>query len=184
MAYTNAWSVTVPAGSELANTIDDHLRRLRLDIEERMNDIVADWAADPVVLNASTLPITQKGVQYDADASPGSRASSYTNLAKSLALHFSGTTDANGVIVIDLDEINTAFESADFYNVAALVGVAVQHNAVGSPRDVRVLNVNTVSNTISLVFHDETDLGAGTGVDSPTPLNVIENAWLTLHFYG
>lgn len=53
MGYTNPWSVTVPAGTELANTIDDWLRRLRLDLEERLEDtIFVDMSADPIELIA------------------------------------------------------------------------------------------------------------------------------------
>ena len=48
--YTNPWSNTIPLGTDIANTIDDSIRQLRLDISDRMNSIVVDWAADPVVL--------------------------------------------------------------------------------------------------------------------------------------
>lgn len=49
MAYTHAWTDNVPLGSEAAANIDDFMRRARLDIHERMNDVVVDWTADPVV---------------------------------------------------------------------------------------------------------------------------------------
>ena len=50
MAHTNAgWPVNIPAGSDALNTADDQLRRLRLDLKERFNDIVDDITADPVV---------------------------------------------------------------------------------------------------------------------------------------
>ncbi len=55
MTYTNAWTNTVPLGSELAANIDDFMRRDRLDIFERMNDLVVDWTADPVVLKPSVI---------------------------------------------------------------------------------------------------------------------------------
>jgi len=48
MAFTNVWSNVIPAGSDPANTADDELRQLRLDIDERMDTIVADWSADPL----------------------------------------------------------------------------------------------------------------------------------------
>src|SRR5690349_2221452 len=51
MAYTNVWSNVIPAGTEAAKNIDDQIRQLRLDIFERMNDLVADWTADPVVFS-------------------------------------------------------------------------------------------------------------------------------------
>lgn len=49
MAFTNPWSNIIPAGSDPANTADDEIRQLRLDIDERMDTIVADWSADPIV---------------------------------------------------------------------------------------------------------------------------------------
>lgn len=58
MAYTNAWTDNVPLGSEAAKNIDDFMRRVRLDIHERMDNVVADWTADPVVpLAAGTFKI-------------------------------------------------------------------------------------------------------------------------------
>src|SRR6476620_10194348 len=50
MPHTNPWDTTSPPGTELAKNIDDHLRRLRLDITERLADIVDDPYADPLVL--------------------------------------------------------------------------------------------------------------------------------------
>ncbi|KKL99426.1 hypothetical protein LCGC14_1814570, partial [marine sediment metagenome] len=50
MAYTNSgWPTNIPAGSDNLNTADDQLRRLRLDLKERLNDIVDDITTDPVV---------------------------------------------------------------------------------------------------------------------------------------
>ncbi len=50
MAYTNAgWPTNIPAGSDALNTADDQIRRLRLDLKERFNDIVDDITTDPVV---------------------------------------------------------------------------------------------------------------------------------------
>lgn len=49
MAFTNVWSNIIPAGSDPANTADDEIRQLRLDIDERMDSIVGDWSADPIV---------------------------------------------------------------------------------------------------------------------------------------
>lgn len=50
MAYTNiGWPTNIPAGSDNLNTADDQLRRLRLDLKERFNDIVDDITTDPVI---------------------------------------------------------------------------------------------------------------------------------------
>ena len=55
MAYSNSWSNIIPVSSDPLNTADDQLRRLRLDVQERMDDLVDDWTADPVV---PTIPIS------------------------------------------------------------------------------------------------------------------------------
>ena len=49
MAHSNVWSNIIPAGGDAANTADDAIRQLRVDIHERMNEVVTDWTADPVV---------------------------------------------------------------------------------------------------------------------------------------
>ena len=52
MALTNSgWPTNIPVSSDPLNTTDDQLRRLRLDLLERFNDIVDDWTTDPVVLS-------------------------------------------------------------------------------------------------------------------------------------
>jgi hypothetical protein len=50
MAHSNLWDETSPPGTQQARTADDEFRKLKLDIRERMNDIVVDWTADPVAL--------------------------------------------------------------------------------------------------------------------------------------
>lgn len=50
MAFTNVWSNIIPAGSDPANTADDEIRQLRLDVDERMDTLVGDWSADPIVV--------------------------------------------------------------------------------------------------------------------------------------
>jgi len=41
MAYTYTWTTAIPAGSADPGTIDDQIRRLRAEIEERMDTITA-----------------------------------------------------------------------------------------------------------------------------------------------
>lgn len=55
MPHTRAWSVTAPAGTVQASQIDDEIRKLRVDVDERMSDVAVDWAADPVVLKPEYL---------------------------------------------------------------------------------------------------------------------------------
>lgn len=58
MAKTRSWSTTIPADGEEAAGLGGDIRNLRVDIEERMADIVTDWTADPVVLKPAG------GIQY------------------------------------------------------------------------------------------------------------------------
>lgn len=53
MAYTRSWSDATPAGTRAANQIDDAIREFKVDLHERMDDIVDDWAADPVVVQGA-----------------------------------------------------------------------------------------------------------------------------------
>ena len=55
MPHTNAWNVTDPPGNEQAKNIDNHIRKLRVDIADRMGDIVTDWTADPVKIKSSGI---------------------------------------------------------------------------------------------------------------------------------
>jgi len=48
MAYTRAWSDVTPPGSQAANTIDDEIRNLRVDVHERLNDMVPDFTASAI----------------------------------------------------------------------------------------------------------------------------------------
>lgn len=53
MPYTNPWSNIIPSGGAQAITIDDQIRQLRLDIQERMDTILATggkWTNDPIAL--------------------------------------------------------------------------------------------------------------------------------------
>lgn len=59
MAYTNVWNTTNPVGSDPASNADDDIRKLRLDIQERMDTVLGtgNWTVDPVVswTGANTL---------------------------------------------------------------------------------------------------------------------------------
>ena len=52
------WLETQPLGTADSGTIDDIIRALKVQIRERMNDIVVDWTADPVVLKTTSISKT------------------------------------------------------------------------------------------------------------------------------
>lgn len=49
MAYTRAWDETAPLGSAAASSIDTIFQQLKTDLRERLNEVVVDFTADPVV---------------------------------------------------------------------------------------------------------------------------------------
>lgn len=108
MAYTNPWSDTDPPGSQNANTIDDELRQLRLDIHERMDDIVDDWEDDPVVVTSGgAILSSQRSVYTDASAG-GSKGSSLVSIKAHMFMAFTGTTSSSSAAVsINMNEIST-----------------------------------------------------------------------------
>lgn len=54
--YSTPWDVNRPAGGTQAKLIDDEIRQLRHDLEERLEDtLFVDMAADPIVLKDSVL---------------------------------------------------------------------------------------------------------------------------------
>ena len=68
MAYSNAWSNIIPAGSDALNTADDQIRQVRLDVQERMDDIVDDWTADPIVVKSDVIPTASLAHVYEGAA--------------------------------------------------------------------------------------------------------------------
>jgi hypothetical protein len=82
MAFTNPWSNIIPAGSDPANTADDEIRQLRLDIDERMDQIVPDWSADPLfVLTGIRKTIFWTDGIQDPGASDSSLTEGYGGLS-------------------------------------------------------------------------------------------------------
>lgn len=55
MPHTNAWNVTDPPGNEQAKNIDNHIRKLRVDINDRWVDIMTDVMADPVRIKPAAV---------------------------------------------------------------------------------------------------------------------------------
>ena len=98
MPYTNTWVDNIPLGSALANTIDDQIRQLRLDIHERMDSVVIDWTADPVQLQSDVaIATTQKNIfvhhsafqlQLPVSGFPASQVFAPLRTAESLSMGF------------------------------------------------------------------------------------------------
>lgn len=75
MAYSRAWNEATPTDSTDAPTIDDLFRNLKVDVRERMNDVVADWTADPVIPQGSGT-FRAKGILTASQSIPTGSATS------------------------------------------------------------------------------------------------------------
>lgn len=99
MPYTNPWSNITPAGGDLAGQpgaqrVSAAIRRLKLDIQERMSSIVVDWFADPVTF----LPLVSALAATKYFPNPGAEV-----VVKAvLALDTRADTDVNGRFTINL----------------------------------------------------------------------------------
>lgn len=101
MAYTNAWNETQPLGSAAANTIDDIIRQLKVDIRERMNTVLNSdglWDADPIKLKGQTGRVLMLS---GASFVPTSTAS-FTSSTFDLANDGSISTDAPVICCIPI----------------------------------------------------------------------------------
>src|SRR3970040_1270642 len=99
--YTNPWSYTDPPGSQNANTIDDEFRQLRLDIHERMDDIVDDWTDDPVVLSGAAGSIGSSERCDYLDASPGgNKAANLVDIKSHMFVAYVGTSGITNIFTL------------------------------------------------------------------------------------
>lgn len=163
MPYTNSWDDDVPAGTVAANLIDDHIRRLRLDLHERMDELVEDWTTDPVVPLAQTGNNVQH-IGYDDSEAVGSKAIGDQTVVTTLALRYSGITTAS-VVIINLNEINTL--TGDDWQVSNLYDPIDPTNPIPlsfvgrrtvlglfATITVRSISINVPANTISITLGD------------------------------
>lgn len=115
MPYSVIWNNNTPVnGIDNNNVEDDIVREIRLGIHERMDDIVVDWTADPVVLPqlADALRLVKR-YRYDADAGAGSRALDPAYAQAMLIINYSGFTDASGNITINFNELDELYNMND-----------------------------------------------------------------------
>lgn len=114
MPYTNPWSDNTPLGSNAADTMDDNMRRARLDVAERMNTILGsdNWRTqDPISLPGLLTAFKfAKRYVYDDTQPMGSKASVPGDLKTLLVIRFDGTTDSGSNIQINFGAL---FETYD-----------------------------------------------------------------------
>ena len=155
MAHTNEWSNIVPAGSDALNTADDQIRRLRLDIQERMDEVVDDWTADPVVplkLDVSRISGTPDCARVHTNANP----TASTTIALIIDFELEGFDPGN----FHSNSVNPSrlkVVTAGYYLIHGQIEVAAP-DTNASAGEIRILkNGSTIA--INIVDHDSS-LGA------------------------
>ena len=139
MAYTNSgWPTNIPAGSDPLNTADDQLRQLRLDIKERLNDIVGDFTADPI--------ISWAGARVWVNASFALPSASAT------VIDFVGETfDTNDFHDNSTDPSRLTVPVAGYYKIFASIGIT--SGATADKIGTMILKKNG-STSLSNIFHN------------------------------
>lgn len=115
MARAVVWDNNTPVnGVDPNNTEDDITRFIRLGIHERMDDVVVDWTADPVVMPqiVDALRLVKR-YKYDADQAAGSRATNPFYAQAMLVIDFQGNTDASSNIFINFNEFGEVYNLTD-----------------------------------------------------------------------
>jgi hypothetical protein len=119
MPYTDVWNTTRPSGSTTpAAEIDDEIRLLRLQLQERLNTILESMTADPIQLKAISA------VTYDHSLAPLAKVSEFINPSRAFAIRFGSAgvaTDVNGQVVILKSEFVAPKVVPDFTRIVAVV---------------------------------------------------------------
>ena len=112
MAYTASWTTVAPTGAAAANTADDEIRKLRLDLEERLEEfLIADMSADPVVANSALVPTGQLAHVYESAAGSVPTASATT------ITWFAETIDTGSFHDNDTNQSRLTITDAGYYQL-------------------------------------------------------------------
>ncbi len=148
MAYTNAWSNIVPAGSDALNTADDQIRRLRLDVQERMDDVVADWTADPVVPGSDVGDLT--GTPDCAKVYANANPTVLTGVAKTIPF-VAESFDPGGFHSNSVNPTRLTITTAAYYYINAQIEMASP--GVGAEEGAIEIKKNGVAVATCFTYH-------------------------------
>ena len=117
MAYTNTWTVIAPAGSAAANTVDDEIRKLRLDMEERLEEfLIENMSADPVVRKIGTSQVNAARAWTGATFALPDGADTAINLVQE-------TFDTGSFHDNSINPSRLTVTDAAYYQIRAVVGI-------------------------------------------------------------
>ena len=103
MAHTNTWDETDPAATGQLSSGDDAIRQLKLDIRERMNDILdtgGKWTDDPIALDLSATGIRTGVVLYYGPTMFRTISNEDFNITD---LYYESDDESNKYIYLDLN---------------------------------------------------------------------------------
>lgn len=127
MPHTNSWSDNTPLGSDAADTMDNNMRRLRLDVAERMNDILGadNWRTqDPITLPGMITGLKfAKRYFYDDTQAPASKAQNPENLKAVVIFRFTGTTNSGSQIQIRFGALFETYDMASLDTSSFVRGI-------------------------------------------------------------
>lgn len=106
MPYTRPWSDSTPPGSRNANEIDDAIREFKVDVHERMDDIVVDWTSDPIVLDIGGTFVNVKGLSYNDNLGGGNKVQFFNNPVAFISVQYQGTITSNARFTLNFNEVN------------------------------------------------------------------------------
>ena len=107
MTYSNAWSTAIPLGSDSASNADNDIRQTRLDVSERLDHLVSDITADPIVTLANIIrrhPVYGTQQEYTGGSSVlmnGAAVGSGTTVPITLFMSFPDYLTGNSLIVLN-----------------------------------------------------------------------------------
>lgn len=152
MAYVNPLDPLTPTDLDPADEGDDNLRQIKAALIERLETLVEDVDADPLVPRSEVFGVPFYG-EFNADT-PALGA--FGIAEKILALRVAGTTDASGEIIVTLGTVNSG--SGEIFTMANCVGIFAQAQApdIAAVTPNQAVVRDDVSNAFTLRVQNET----------------------------
>ncbi len=157
MAYTNAgFPTNIPAGDDNLNTADDQIRRLRLDLKERFNDIVDDITTDPIVLSDIDVGIVIG--TPDAAIVYANAAFALPTAAGATIIDFVGETfDTGGFHDNSSNPSRLTITTAAYYRITANISVTT-----GAGQTTATISIRKNGSSIANAFRENVSSNADT----------------------
>lgn len=182
MPHTHPWSVTEPPGSALAADIDQKIRDLRLDLEERLEEtVIEDMSADPCVAKTG---LGGSGGEtrlmiYNFTGSTGSAGDLASDIlaAKTLVVKSEAVIPGGawgwGVIKIQLSELGV--DMADIFAFKAQVWFETEDDSgIGFTLYVSSVWKDTVNDQLAAMVRS----GGGSSYSGPAAVSLMWTIWI------